>query len=69
MAELYASFESQPLATASLAQVHGAVLDSGDEVVVKVLKPGIGDRVRVDLRFLQVTAPRWTCCPCYGAWT
>ncbi len=56
VAELYASFESQPLATASLAQVHGAVLDSGDEVVVKVLKPGIGDRVRVDLRFLQVTA-------------
>ena len=54
--ELFASFESQPLATASLAQVHGAVLPDGDEVVVKVLKPGIGDRVRVDLRFLRLSA-------------
>ena len=54
--ELFASFEAQPLATASLAQVHGAVLPDGDEVVVKVLKPGIGDRVRVDLRFLRLSA-------------
>jgi ubiquinone biosynthesis protein len=55
VAEAYASFEPQPLATASLAQVHGAVLADGDEVVVKVLKPGIGDRVRVDLRFLRLS--------------
>jgi len=49
-------FEAQPIATASLAQVHGAVLADGDEVVVKVLKPGIGERVRIDLRFLQFSA-------------
>lgn len=55
-AELFAVFESRPLATASLAQVHGAVLADGDEVVVKVLKPGIGDRVRIDLTFLRLTA-------------
>jgi ubiquinone biosynthesis protein len=55
VAEAYASFEPEPLATASLAQVHGAVLADGDEVVVKVLKPGIGDRVRVDLRFLRLS--------------
>ncbi|HKE73635.1 MAG TPA: AarF/UbiB family protein [Acidimicrobiales bacterium] len=56
VAETFASFETQPLATASLAQVHGAVLADGDEVVVKVLKPGIGDRVRIDLRFLRLCA-------------
>jgi ubiquinone biosynthesis protein len=56
VAEAYASFEPRPLATASLAQVHGAVLASGEEVVVKVLKPRIGERVRVDLTFLRLTA-------------
>jgi ubiquinone biosynthesis protein len=56
VAEAFASFEPEPLATASLAQVHGAVLHDGDEVVVKVLKPGIGDQVRVDLRFLALSA-------------
>ncbi len=56
ISEAFTSFETAPLATASLAQVHGAVLPDGDEVVVKVLKPGIGDRVRVDLRFLGLSA-------------
>jgi ubiquinone biosynthesis protein len=56
VSDAFASFETEPLATASLAQVHGAVLADGDEVVVKVLKPGIGDRVRVDLRFLRLSA-------------
>jgi ubiquinone biosynthesis protein len=55
VAEAFASFEPEPLATASLAQVHGAVLADGDEVAVKVLKPGIADRVRVDLRFLRLS--------------
>ena len=54
--EAFASFETEPLATASLAQVHGAVLANGDDVVVKVLKPGIGDKVRVHLRFLRLSA-------------
>jgi ubiquinone biosynthesis protein len=56
VSDAFASFETEPMATASLAQVHGAVLADGDEVVVKVLKPGIGDRVRVDLRFLRLSA-------------
>jgi ubiquinone biosynthesis protein len=56
VSEAFASFKSRPLATASLAQVHGAVLSDGDEVVVKVLKPGIGDRVRIDMRFLRASA-------------
>lgn len=54
--EVFASFEARPLATASLAQVHGATLPDGDEVVVKVLKPGISRRVRLDLAFLRFTA-------------
>jgi ubiquinone biosynthesis protein len=52
----FASFEPEPIATASLAQVHGALLADGDEVVVKVLKPGIGEQVRIDLRFLRLSA-------------
>jgi len=54
--EVFAAFEARPLATASLAQVHAAVLLDGGEVVVKVLKPGISRRVRVDLTFLRFTA-------------
>ncbi len=54
--DAFASFDPEPMATASLAQVHGAVLAGGDEVVVKVLKPGIGERVRIDLRFLRISA-------------
>jgi ubiquinone biosynthesis protein len=56
VADAFVSFEPQPLATASLAQVHGAVLPGGDEVVVKVLKPKIGDQVRIDVRFLRLVA-------------
>jgi predicted unusual protein kinase regulating ubiquinone biosynthesis (AarF/ABC1/UbiB family) len=56
VSDAFASFEPEPLATASLAQVHGAVLHDGHEVVVKVLKPGISERVRVDLRFLRLSA-------------
>jgi ubiquinone biosynthesis protein len=56
VSQAFASFETEPLATASLAQVHGAVLADGDEVVVKVLKPGIGEQVQVDLRFLALSA-------------
>jgi ubiquinone biosynthesis protein len=56
VADVFVVFESRPIATASLSQVHGAVLANGDEVVVKVLKPGINDRVRIDLAFLRLTA-------------
>lgn len=55
-ADMFAEFDAKPIATASLAQVHGAVLPNGDEVVVKVLKPGISERMRIDLAFLRLTA-------------
>ena len=56
LADVFAAFDPRPIATASLAQVHGAVLANGDDVVVKVLKPRINERVRIDLTFLRLTA-------------
>jgi predicted unusual protein kinase regulating ubiquinone biosynthesis (AarF/ABC1/UbiB family) len=51
-------FAPQPEAAASLAQVHRARLLTGDEVVVKVQRPGIETVVETDLRAIQ-TAGRW----------
>ncbi|MCC6998399.1 MAG: AarF/ABC1/UbiB kinase family protein [Deltaproteobacteria bacterium] len=54
--ELYASFEDTPIAAASLAQVHGAVLHDGTRVAVKVQVPGIEDVVETDLAAFRVLA-------------
>ena len=45
-------FEEEPLASASIAQVHCAVLGDGDEVVVKVVRPGLERVIRDDLDVL-----------------
>lgn len=45
----FRNVDREPLAAASLAQVHRATLQSGEEVVLKVLRPGIGQRVAADL--------------------
>ncbi len=50
--ELFAFFEEEPLAAASIAQVHIAKLFDGREVVVKVQRPGIEDKIRIDLEIL-----------------
>ncbi|MGD2042969.1 MAG: AarF/UbiB family protein [Acidimicrobiia bacterium] len=50
--EIYASFDTEPLAAASLAQVHRATLHDGTKVVVKVQRPGIRDQLRSDVRIL-----------------
>ena len=50
--ELFAHFEAEPLAAASIGQVHRARLADGDEVVVKVQRPGIRKIVEVDLEIL-----------------
>lgn len=52
VAELFASFDATPLASASVAQVHRATLFSGEQVVVKVLRPGIEDTIRRDIAVL-----------------
>jgi len=54
--ELYASFDETPLATASIAQTHRARTRDGDEVVVKVQRPGIGATMRSDLDLLYLAA-------------
>ncbi len=51
--QVFASFETQPVAAASLGQVYSARLQSGEEVVVKVRRPGIEEVVDVDLEILR----------------
>lgn len=53
---LFASFEPQPLASASLGQVHAATLPDGQAVAVKVLRPGVERLVAVDLDVLLEAA-------------
>ena len=50
--ELFAQIEPEPMASASIAQVHRARLRSGDEVVVKVQRPGIEEQIRSDTDLL-----------------
>jgi ubiquinone biosynthesis protein len=52
-ANLFASFDETPIASASIAQVHFATLHTGEEVVVKIQRPGIRRRVAADLQILK----------------
>ncbi|MGZ8217656.1 AarF/UbiB family protein, partial [Methylomagnum sp.] len=54
--ELFAEFDENPLASASVAQVHTARLYSGESVVIKVLRPGIDQQIRSDLDLLYELA-------------
>jgi predicted unusual protein kinase regulating ubiquinone biosynthesis (AarF/ABC1/UbiB family) len=47
------AFDETPFASASIAQVHYATLHSGEEVVVKIQRPGIRRRVAADLQILK----------------
>ncbi|MGA1406511.1 MAG: ABC1 kinase family protein [Ilumatobacteraceae bacterium] len=53
----FATFDSTPLAAASIAQVHVATLKTGEEVVVKVQRPVVSSLVRKDLRVMAWLAP------------
>jgi len=54
--DVFASVDPEPLATASIAQTHRALLKSGREVVVKVRRPEIVEQVELDLAVLRSTA-------------
>jgi ubiquinone biosynthesis protein len=54
--EVFAEFDPVPLAAASIAQVHRAVLKDGTAVVVKIRRPGIEGVIRADLRILEHAA-------------
>ncbi|MFI4956562.1 MAG: 2-polyprenylphenol 6-hydroxylase [Gammaproteobacteria bacterium] len=56
---LFSEFEAVPIGSASIAQVHGATLHSGERVVVKVLRPDIEAIIARDIRMLY-TLSRWT---------
>ena len=54
--DLFESFDEQPLASASIAQVHVAVLKTGENVVVKVLRPDILPVIKRDISLLYIIA-------------
>src|SRR3954469_936512 len=54
--ELFDSFEQQPVASASIAQVHFATLHDGREVAVKVLRTGVERAIEKDLALLETGA-------------
>ncbi len=54
--DLFQSFDEQPLASASIAQVHAAILNSGEDVVVKVLRPDVLPVIKRDISLLYIIA-------------
>jgi len=54
--QIFATFEIEPLAAASTAQVHRATLFGGEQVVVKVQRPGIPSQMKADLGIMQRAA-------------
>jgi predicted unusual protein kinase regulating ubiquinone biosynthesis (AarF/ABC1/UbiB family) len=55
--DVFAAFDHEPLASASIGQVHAATLHDGRDVVVKVQYPGVAEAVRADLKNAEVFAP------------
>ena len=54
--DVFSEFTREPLASASIAQVHAARLEDGREVVVKVVRPGIDKVIRRDVSLLRFVA-------------
>ncbi len=56
ISKLFSAFEYEPLGSASLGQVHAATLRNGREVVVKVQRPGLRERLSEDIEFFREMA-------------
>ncbi len=54
--QVFSSFSIEPLATASIAQVHAAQLYNGKDVIVKVIRPGIEKTIRKDIQLMKQLA-------------
>ena len=54
--EVFARFDREPLAAASIAQVHSAQLAGGKEVIVKLLRPGVEAQIERDLDVMRTIA-------------
>jgi ubiquinone biosynthesis protein len=54
--DVFARFDEQPIAAATIAQVHGAQLKDGKEVVVKIVRPGIRSQIERDLEVMFALA-------------
>ena len=54
--DVFAQFDTEPIASASLAQVHGAVLLDDSKVVVKVIRPKVEEQIMRDLRMMQAVS-------------
>ncbi|MBC8414353.1 MAG: AarF/ABC1/UbiB kinase family protein [Nitrospira sp.] len=56
ISEVFSQFDSNPIAAASIAQVHNAVLQTGEEVIVKVQRPDIREMIETDIAILSSIA-------------
>ena len=56
LTEMFSRFEDTPIAAASIAQVHGATLPGGQDVIVKVLRPGVRAQIERDLELFYALA-------------
>lgn len=54
ISEMYAEFSATPIAAASFGQVHRATLRTGEQVAVKVMRPGVEDIIAIDWKSIQV---------------
>jgi ubiquinone biosynthesis protein len=54
--EVFGRFDVEPFAAASIAQVHTAQLPNGQEVVVKLLRPGVQEQIERDIEVLRMLA-------------
>lgn len=56
LSDLFSQIDEQPLAAASIAQVHAATTHSGEDVVLKILRPNIDTIIQQDLRLMHTCA-------------